>query len=445
MRRAAPVFFLALVFCPKADATEMSAPGPQDRVLVVAPHPDDEALGASGLLGRAKKAGAAVRVVYLTHGDDNEVSSLFYLKKPLLTKFNLLKIGEIREEEAEVAMGLLGIPQSELIFLGYPDGGTLSIWRGHWGTARPFKHLLADIDKVPYENDFSYGSPYKGENVLNDLKRIFSEYRPTHVFVTAPFDRHADHRAAYLFTQLALLELEESIPRPALYGYVIHARRWPRPRAYRPIEALEPPEAGIPEGRLDWARLPLSAEEVAAKKKTISKYESQMTYTKKYLLSFVRTNELFLPLAIETPVAGEPSRIAPAAPRRKGRRDRRAPPNVGYFQNGREWWIDVRYDGTVDEMGGLRVELYPYRRGRDFAAMPKFTLRFFGRQFTATDASGRVKSSEFLFRASPGRYEIRVPLSLLGDPDRLFASASTVKREWTPDLDSWKLLEIKPA
>ena len=39
------------------------------RLLVIAPHPDDEVLGAGGLMQRVKATGGAVRVVYLTDGD----------------------------------------------------------------------------------------------------------------------------------------------------------------------------------------------------------------------------------------------------------------------------------------------------------------------------------------------------------------------------------------
>ena len=39
------------------------------RLLVIAPHPDDEVLGAGGLMQRVKASGGTVRVVYLTDGD----------------------------------------------------------------------------------------------------------------------------------------------------------------------------------------------------------------------------------------------------------------------------------------------------------------------------------------------------------------------------------------
>jgi hypothetical protein len=41
----------------------------ETRLLVVAPHPDDEVLGAGGLMQQVHEAGGTVRVVYLTNGD----------------------------------------------------------------------------------------------------------------------------------------------------------------------------------------------------------------------------------------------------------------------------------------------------------------------------------------------------------------------------------------
>ena len=39
------------------------------RLVVVAPHPDDETLGAAGLMNRVIRAGGSVHVVWLTSGD----------------------------------------------------------------------------------------------------------------------------------------------------------------------------------------------------------------------------------------------------------------------------------------------------------------------------------------------------------------------------------------
>ncbi|MGE0254625.1 MAG: PIG-L deacetylase family protein [Alphaproteobacteria bacterium] len=45
-------------------------PGPRGRIVVVAPHPDDEMMGPGGTLIRALDDGARVRVVYLSRGRD---------------------------------------------------------------------------------------------------------------------------------------------------------------------------------------------------------------------------------------------------------------------------------------------------------------------------------------------------------------------------------------
>src|SRR6202008_2455796 len=45
--------------------------GPRDRLLVLAPHPDDETLGTGGLLSRAARLAIATEVVFVTDGDDN--------------------------------------------------------------------------------------------------------------------------------------------------------------------------------------------------------------------------------------------------------------------------------------------------------------------------------------------------------------------------------------
>src|SRR5215471_9298548 len=43
----------------------------RSRVMLIAAHPDDESLACSVLLQRAVRAAAAIRVVYLTDGENN--------------------------------------------------------------------------------------------------------------------------------------------------------------------------------------------------------------------------------------------------------------------------------------------------------------------------------------------------------------------------------------
>ena len=141
---------------------------PKDKVLIISPHPDDEALGAAGAIQRAKASGAAVKVLYLTHGESNEVSSVFYRKKPLVLRSDFIKNGLLRRQEAVESMAFLGLAAQDLVFFGYPDGGTLTIWLKHWGATKAYRSLFTRFSRVPYKDDFSSGNSYKGDDIVRD-------------------------------------------------------------------------------------------------------------------------------------------------------------------------------------------------------------------------------------------------------------------------------------
>lgn len=78
------------------------------KILVFAPHPDDDIIGCGGSIAKHIQNGNQLSIVYLTSG---ESGSLKYSKPELAV---------IREKEARHASSLMGI--SDLIFLGMPDG-----------------------------------------------------------------------------------------------------------------------------------------------------------------------------------------------------------------------------------------------------------------------------------------------------------------------------------
>ncbi|MEI6121822.1 MAG: PIG-L family deacetylase, partial [Opitutae bacterium] len=41
------------------------------RILILAPHPDDECLGTGGLIQQALAKGAKIKVIFITNGDNN--------------------------------------------------------------------------------------------------------------------------------------------------------------------------------------------------------------------------------------------------------------------------------------------------------------------------------------------------------------------------------------
>jgi len=73
------------------------------RIFVVAPHPDDEALMASGVIANAVTRGEPAKVVVVTNGDNVKGNK---------------KIGLRRQAESVAAMKVLGLQPDDVIFLG---------------------------------------------------------------------------------------------------------------------------------------------------------------------------------------------------------------------------------------------------------------------------------------------------------------------------------------
>ena len=124
---------------------EMEPIKKNDRILILAPHPDDESIGCAGLIQHALKAGAEVRVVYLTNGDHNEFAFIVYEKRLTFRKGEFIHMGLVRHLEAIKAMNLLGLNEDKLVFLGYPDFGTFTIFSKYWQTQKPFRSFLTRI------------------------------------------------------------------------------------------------------------------------------------------------------------------------------------------------------------------------------------------------------------------------------------------------------------
>lgn len=115
--------------------------------LVLAPHPDDEALGCGGALTLLNRGGTSSTVVFLTDGERLHGSPSS-------------DIAKIRREEARKASVLLGC--KEPLFLGIPDGEV-------------------NIHQ---------------ERIYEKLYEIVLDKRPDVIFSPSPCDFHNDHIAA---------------------------------------------------------------------------------------------------------------------------------------------------------------------------------------------------------------------------------------------------------
>jgi LmbE family N-acetylglucosaminyl deacetylase len=270
---------------PTAQLPTAAEPRADDRILVVAPHPDDETLCCAGYIRRALAAGAAVGVVWMTAGDGFEVDALLVEHHLRLKGRGMQRLGQTRVTEAFAAAQLLGIVQGQRWMLGYPDRGLSALLSTNLD--QPYTSAYTRTAQISYPQALSSGAAFTGRNLTHDLQKVIEDFAPTRVLVSAPEDLHPDHAAAGRLVRQVL----EARGKPwELWYYVIHAKHWPQPRGlHRDVELVPPP---LVAGR-HWQVFNLTAAEQDAKLEALGAHQTQTEVMKGFLESFVRRNELF--------------------------------------------------------------------------------------------------------------------------------------------------------
>lgn len=145
------------------------------RLLIVAPHPDDEIFGCGGLIYRVKKAGGKVFVLFLTVGTTKDFS-----KKGSST------IDERMREIEKVAK-----------YLGY-DG---------YRVAFPGNEHHLQLDALPIKSII--------DQIERGEKISIEAVKPTTLLIPSSFDYNQDHRVA---NQAAITATR---PVPSLYKHMV--------------------------------------------------------------------------------------------------------------------------------------------------------------------------------------------------------------------------------
>jgi LmbE family N-acetylglucosaminyl deacetylase len=213
----------------------MTAAPTLDRTLIVAPHPDDDAIGAGGLIQRAVAGGARVRVVFATDGESNAWPQRYMHKKLIIRKDDRARWGAMRREEALEALARLGAPRDAARFLGFPD------------------QKIAVLARA--------GCP----KVLDALRAVIDEFQPTLIVSPSARDLHADHRALAWFVHRAAGETP-------IVTYVVH---------------------GDADAERTAVRLTLTPREQLWKRQAIECHKSQLLLSRDRFLSYARPVESF--------------------------------------------------------------------------------------------------------------------------------------------------------
>ena len=436
---------LALEQSPPAELSLSSS----DRVLILAPHPDDEVLGCGGIIQKAVELKLPGRVVFLTYGDSNELAFILYRGHPVLMPKAVEAMGEIRHREALAAGKILGLRPDQLTFLGYPDLGTFPIWCSHWRDQPAYRSVLTRVTAVPYRDAFRPGAAYKGEEILRDLETILSEFQPTKVFVTHASDAHPDHRAWYLFARVALWDFESEV-RADLYPYLVHYKGWPALSRSPMSDVLRPPDS-LPQ--TVWREHLLSPEEAGIKLKALKAHKSQYESSPRSLASLVRLNELFgesaaIPIRPGVPSADLSQKNLESFPEAlEGLTDEEQAAFVGgewrYAQrDGENLVLSFRFSRALARGVALSVYVFGYRKDHRFERMPKLHLRIGVLHHEVYDQNDPLPSSLIQVSREPQQITVRVPLELLGNPHAILASAQTALADGALDLTSWRVLDL---
>lgn len=210
-----------------------------DRVLIIAPHPDDEVIGAGGLIQRA----GDVRVVFVTAGENNPWPQRLTHRKWRIAAGERAAWGAMRRREAAASLEVLGAKSDAMIFLDFPD------------------HRIADLAR-------------QGDQRLTDILRgIIRDFQPSLLVSTSAQDLHADHRAVAFFAHQAVHGCGDNAPE--VVTYVVHGE-------------------GAP-ARLH-SSLALTEGERARKRRAIECHSSQLLLSRRRFLSYAQAHEdFFLP------------------------------------------------------------------------------------------------------------------------------------------------------
>ncbi len=414
-----------------------------DRILVLVPHPDDEVLGAGGVLREAARRGLPLRVVFLTNGDSNEWSFLAYRKRPVLMPGGALTMGTIRHQEALAAATALGVASRDLTFLGYPDYGTLDIWRSHWALSPPDRGRLTRARAVPYPTAFRPGAPYKGEEILADLETILRDFKPTRIFVSHPADHHPDHAALYLFTRVALWDLQGEVS-ATVHPFLVHYPGWPRAKGVRPDQELSPPDRLLAGFR--WQSRDLDPEAVATKRLALAEHRTQYGYSASRLLPFVRPNELYGDLTVPVLAAGGGSvRLLDAAAGPEAASDSVDLQGLTVRRTRDRLEIEMELQEPLTEGSAVSLSALGYRSDVPFAAMPKLEVRIEPHAWTVRDQGRALPRSAAWGGAQDRKLVARIPLASLNDPRRLFLQVRTGSRRSALGQTPWWIVELRPG
>lgn len=270
------------------------------RLMVFAPHPDDETLAAAGLIQRVLANKGQVRIVFITNGDGYVDGVRTGVHRTRTSKADFIEYGERRHSEGVQALRALGLDRGDGIFLGFPDDGIDDLWAGHWSARNPYTSPYTRFDHPFYKESLNRRVEYVGTDLEWEIGRILRSFSPDWVLVPDPRDRHPDHCTTGVFVLDALRKLrqsEQAFARVQVLTFLVHYPDYPASPAWiREIAGAGvggSSTAGKVLSAAQWAHLQLTPTELATKRQALSAYQSQIQVMDPFLKQFLLPFELF--------------------------------------------------------------------------------------------------------------------------------------------------------
>jgi len=192
------------------------------RILVIAPHPDDETLACGGTIAKKIKEGHDVRIVFLTDGRNSHLHTLEIYTDPSPEQLALIRV-----QEAQSATAILGVPPENLIFL-----------------------------------DLTSDALVDGrEAVIKTIRQVFLGIMPDEIYYPDGLDSHRTHKAAYTILRNVLEQVDSS---PQEFRYIV----WRDAQAWK-MENVRNISVDV-------------SEVIHLKRLAIAEYKSQVTVFSKY-------------------------------------------------------------------------------------------------------------------------------------------------------------------
>lgn len=246
-------------------------PGCGPRWLLIAPHPDDEALAGSALL---QSVPGDAWIVYLTAGDAHRRAAAARSGHVEPTPADYLALGRARLADSGRAAAALGLAPDRLLHLGFPDGALLRVL----ASDQPVVSPTTGVSAVPYAGAVVPGAPYTRQALLHALAVVADRVRPGALASPSYTDGHPDHRAGSDVAGLL------AGPAGTWLSYLVHDELYPWPWGYAPARLLQPSSAALPGPRL---ALPQSAAREAAQVSALRAYRTEWRVDAGWMSSFV--------------------------------------------------------------------------------------------------------------------------------------------------------------